>query len=452
MAAWPRNVVPEHRCAAWLLYLFLISLFITYASFTINHNLQRRDHPVVVEDVVEEAWTLPDIVVCLDQTSALFELGKYSCFDYNVIDDDDEASTGLQTCSATAYVSSNVTAGDDPLFCVHFETSALGQRSRGDQTLLEFTWKEHDPFRLVDYYEDWSQLREAAVILRGGGGDMREYLRKVFSSGSSFITADEYYYLPISTAADDVGASIDMNPEREVHRRLGHPYKLPPPPTKDEVSFKATFTTSPVLNYKGNNSQTQFESCYGSDESGGSAFSVPDAYGCPGQPVEWITQFSTELVTVGYFQLYIDIHSLKTRYYIEQDPMEPLKLWGILAGTFTQVGMLFGLCFIGKAHLRARFSGKAAEAVGERSSRLGARLSSTPAVTRLRTRSASLGARLSTVARFPGSKASRSEDSDADASAAVELGEVTNPVSSPEPLGRGEPEGIGVLAPPERLL
>jgi hypothetical protein len=157
-------------------------------------------------------------------------------------------------------------------------------------------------------------------------------------------------------------------------------------------------------------------------------------------------------VTVGYFQLYIDIHSLKTRYYIEQDPMEPLKLWGILAGTFTQVGMLFGLCFIGKAHLRARFSGKAAEAVGERSSRLGARLSSTPAVTRLRTRSASLGARLSTVARFPGSKASRSEDSDADASAAVELGEVTNPVSSPEPLGRGEPEGIGVLAPPERLL
>ena len=64
MAAWPRNVVKEHRCAAWLLYLFLISLFITYASVTINHNLQRRDHPLVVEDVVEEAWTLPDIVVC----------------------------------------------------------------------------------------------------------------------------------------------------------------------------------------------------------------------------------------------------------------------------------------------------------------------------------------------------------------------------------------------------
>ena len=105
--------------------------------------------------------------------------------------------------------------------------------------------------------------------------------------------------------------------------------------------------------------------------------------------------------------------------------MEPLKLWGILAGTFTQVGMLFGLCFIGKAHLRARCRGGR-----RRSSRLGARLSSTPAVRRLRTRSASLGARLSTVARFPGSKASRSEDSDADASAAVELGEVTNPVSS----------------------
>ena len=130
---------------------------------------------------------------------------------------------------------------------------------------------------------------------------------------------------------------------------------------------------------------------------------------------------------MGSFQLYVNIQSLQTRYYIEQDPMEPLKLWGILAGTFTQVGMLFGLCFIGKAHLRARFSGKAAEAVGERSSRLGVRLSSTPAVTRLRTRSASLGARL--TRSFPGSKASRSEDSDAAASAAVELGEVTNPVS-----------------------
>ena len=53
MAAWPRNVVKEHRAAAWLLYIFLLSLFITYASVTINHNLQRRDHPVVVEDVVE---------------------------------------------------------------------------------------------------------------------------------------------------------------------------------------------------------------------------------------------------------------------------------------------------------------------------------------------------------------------------------------------------------------
>ena len=281
---------------------------------------------------------------------------------------------------------------------------------------------------------------------------MREYLRNVFYKGDSFNTDDEIYYIPISTAADDVGYSTDMSPEKEVHRRLGHPYKLPPPPTQDEASFRATFTTSPLVNYQGNNSNMQFESCYGSDEKGGSAFSVPNAHGCPGHPVPWLAdylKFYPDYVTVGYFQLYIDIHSLKTRYYIEQDPMEPLKLWGILAGTFTQVGMLFGLCFIGKAHLRARFSGKAAEAVGERSSRLGARLSSTPAVTRLRTRSASLGARLSTVAQsFPGSKASRSEDSDADASAAVELGEVTNPVSSPEPLGRGEPEGIDVFAPP----
>jgi len=260
---------------------------------------------------------------------------------------------------------------------------------------------------------------------------MREYLRTLFSSesGTGFL-ADEYYYLSISTAADDLGFSNDMNPEKEVHRRLGHPYKLPPPPTQDEASFRATFTTNPLVNYQGNNSQTEFAGCYGSDELGGSAFSVPNAYGCPGRPVPWLAHFLEsfpEYVTVGYFQLYIDIHSLRTRYYIEQDPMEPLKLWGILAGTFTQVGMLFGLCFIGKAHLRARFSGKAAEAVGERSSRLGARLSSTPAVTRLRTRSASLGARL--TRSFPGSKASRSEDSDAAASAAVELGEITNPVS-----------------------
>ena len=429
MAAWPRNVVKEHRAAAWLLYIFLLSLFITYASFTINHNLQRRDHPVVVEDVVEEAWTLPDIVVCLG-TAGTFELGKYQCLDSNINEDDDayyydEASSD---CSATAYVSSNVTAGEDPKFCVHFETSTLGQRKRGDQTLLEFTWKEHDPFRLVELDRNWSQLREAAAILRGGGGDMGEYLRTLFSSGG--FMADELYYIPISTAADDVGYSTDMSPEKEVHRRLGHPYKLPPPPTQDETSFRATFTTSPLVNYRGNNSNVQFESCYGSDELGGSAFSVPDAYGCPGQPVPWLATYlrnKPEYVTVGYFQLYVDIHSLKTRYYIEQDPMEPLKLWGILAGTFTQVGMLFGLCFIGKAHLRARFSGKAAEAVGERSSRLGVRLSSTPAVTRLRTRSASLGARL--TRSFPGSKASRSEDSDAAASAAVELGEITNPVS-----------------------
>ena len=240
-----------------------------------------------------------------------------------------------------------------------------------------------------------------------------------------------------------------MSPAKEVHRRLGHPYSLPPPPPTDEIGFTATFTTSPLLNYEGNSSQTRFANCYGYDSGSYDSDSRGGLYisGCPGQPIFYSDEDESPFVT-GYFQLYIGIHSLETRYYIEQDPMEPLKLWGILAGTFTQVGMLFGLCFIGKAHLRARFSGKAAEAVGERSSRLGARLSSTPAVTRLRTRSASLGARLSTVARFPGSKASRSEDSDTDASAAVELGEVTNPVSSPEPLGRGEPEGIGVLAPP----
>ena len=425
MAAWPRNVVKEHRCAAWLLYLFLISLFITYASYTINHNLQRRDHPLVVEDVVEEAWTLPDIVVCLT-TRGFSELRRYVCNDNDVA-----------TCDATAYriSSKNESSTGHAKFCVTFKTSTLAPRSRGDSTLLEFTWTEINPFHIVEHWsnDDATELREATVGMSG---------LDEFDEDST-----NWYYLPISTAAvdEDVGYSNDMFPAKEVHRRLGHPYSLPPPPTTDAVSFKATFITNPLLNYEGNFSRTQFVSCDGyvnddDDET------VPDVLGCPGRPIFPAARYNTIPFSTGYFQLYISTQALETRYYIEQDPMEPLKLWGILAGTFTQVGMLFGLCFIGKAHLRARFSGKAAEAVGERSSRLGARLSSTPAVTRLRTRSASLGARL--TRSLPGSEASRSEDSDADASAAVELGEVTNPVSSPEPLGRGEPEGIDVFAPP----
>ena len=415
MAAWPRNVVKEHRCAAWLLYLFLLSLFITYASYTINHNLQRRDEPVVVEDIVEEAWTLPDITACLSNTRGLNELRRYTCVDKDG-----------STCDATAYIDSskNESSTGHAEFCVTFETSKLAPRSRGDSTLLEFTWTEINPFRIVDYWsgDDATELREATVALSG----LNE-----FDEDST-----NWYYLPISTAAVDVGYSNDMFPAKEVHRRLGHPYSLPPPPMSDEASFKATFITNPLLNYEGNFSRTQFVSCDGyinddDDET------MPDVLGCPGRPIFPAARFKTIPFSTGYFQLYISTQALETRYYIEQDPMEPLKLWGILAGTFTQVGMLFGLCFIGKAHLRARFSGKAAEAVGERSSRLGARLSSTPAVTQLRTRSASLGSRLSTVPRrawarsFPGSKASRSEDSDADANAAVELGEVTNPVSSP---------------------
>ena len=407
MAAWPRNVVKEHRACAWLLYVFLLSLFITYASFTINHNLQRRDDPLVVEDIVEEAWTLPDITACLINTRGQSELRRYACNDKNG-----------GTCDATAYImsSKNESTTGHAKFCVTFETSKLAPRSRGDSTLLEFTWIEVNPIDLANYFygNENGELREATVAM------------------SRLDNFDEdstnWYYLPISTTAVDVGHSTDMFPAKEVHRRLGHPYSLPPPPTSDAVSFRATFTTSPLVNYQGNNSQTEFESCDGyvnddDDET------VPDVLGCPGRPIFPAARYNTIPFSTGYFQLYISTQALETRYYIEQDPMEPLKLWGILAGTFTQVGMLFGLCFIGKAHLRARFSGKAAEAVGERSSRLGARLSSTPAVTRLRTRSASLGARL--TRSFPGSKASRSEDSDADASAAVELGEVTNPVSSP---------------------
>jgi len=365
MAAWPRNVVPEHRAAAWLLYLFLLSLFITYASFTINHNLQRRDHPIVVEDVVEESWTLPDITACLRNTRGLSELRRYDCLDKDG-----------STCDATAYVTSskNESIGGIAEFCVTFETSKLAPRSRGDSTLLEFTWIEINPFNILDYWDDDKELREATVVM---------------SAYDKFAEDTYWYYLPISTAAVDVGYSNDMSPAKEVHRRLGHPYSLPPPPMSDSVSFKATFTASPLLNYEGNNSQTQFASCIGYVGDGDDDDeTVPNVLGCPGRPIFPAARYATVPFSTGYFQLYIGIHSLETRYYIEQDPMEPLKLWGILAGTFTQVGMLFGLCFIGKAHLRARFSGKAAEAVGERSSRLGARLASTPAVTRMRTRSA----------------------------------------------------------------
>ena len=420
----------EHRCAAWLLYLFLISLFITYASFTINHNLQRRDHPIVVEDIVEEAWTLPDITACILFSRGLVQLQRYTCRD-----------NGVATCDATARImtSKNTSNKGYAKYCATFKTSTLGPRSRGDITRLEFTWIEINPLNIAAYLprdDDDGELREATVVMSG----IDDYDED----------STNLYYLPTSTAVLHAGHATDMFPAKEVHRRLGHPYSLPPPPMSDTDSFSATFTTSPRLDYDGNNSHARFASCDGHVNDDDDDETVPNVPGCPGRPIFTTNDNDNSPFSMGSFQLYVNIQSLQTRYYIEQDPMEPLKLWGILAGTFTQVGMLFGLCFIGKAHLRARFSGKAAEAVGERSSRLGVRLSSTPAVTRLRTRSASLGARL--TRSFPGSKASRSEDSDADASAAVELGEVTNPVSSPEPLGRGEPEGIGVLAPPERLL
>ena len=384
----------------------------------------------MVEDIREEAWTLPDITACLFDKRGLTQLRRYTCLDRDG-----------STCDATAYITSskNESSTGHLEFCVTFETSKLGQRSRTDDTLLEFTWIEFNPLNLANYFygNENGEAREATVFLSG------------------FDNFDEdrtnWYYLPISTATLHAGYSNTMSPAKEVHRRLGHPYSLPPPPTEDAVSFKATITTSPLLDYDANNSLAQFVSCDGYVNDGDDDDeTVPNVPGCPEHPIFPPARYTTVPFSMGYFQLHVNIQSLQTRYYIEQDPMEPLKLWGILAGTFTQVGMLFGLCFIGKAHLRARFSGKAAEAVGERSSRLGARLSSTPAVTRLRTRSASLGARL--TRSFPGSEASRSEEGGADASAAVELGEVTNPVSSPEPLGRGEPEGIGVLAPPEGLL
>ena len=410
MAAWPRNVVKEHRACAWLLYLFLISLFITYASFTINHNLQRRDHPIVVEDIVEEAWTLPDITACILFSRGLVQLQRYTCRD-----------NGVATCDATARImtSKNTSNKGYAKYCATFKTSTLGPRSRGDITRLEFTWIEINPLNIAAYLprdDDDGELREATVVMSG----IDDYDED----------STNLYYLPTSTAVLHAGHATDMFPAKEVHRRLGHPYSLPPPPMSDTDSFTATFTTSPRLDYDGNNSHARFASCDGHVNDDDDDETVPNVPGCPGRPIFTTNDNDNSPFSMGSFQLYVNIQSLQTRYYIEQDPMEPLKLWGILAGTFTQVGMLFGLCFIGKAHLRARFSGKAAEAVGERSSSLGARL----------TRS------------FPGSKASRSEDSDAAASAAVELGEVTNPVSSPEPLGRGEPEGIGVLAPPEGLL
>jgi hypothetical protein len=136
MAAWPRNVVKEHRAFAWLLYLVLLSLFITYATLTINRNLRRRDHPVVVEDVVEEAWALPDITSCLI-TRALIELHRHQCVD---LEDD-------ATCEATAYITStnNESTNGYAQFCVSFETSTLRPRSKNYNTLLEFTWTEVNP-------------------------------------------------------------------------------------------------------------------------------------------------------------------------------------------------------------------------------------------------------------------------------------------------------------------
>ena len=127
MAAWPRNVVREHRCAAWLLYLFLISLFITYASYTINHNLQRRDEPVVVEDIREEEWTLPDITACILFSRGLVEMQRYTCGDLYKYD---------ATCYATAHIISSKNDSNNGIakFCASFETSKLAPRSRGDAT------------------------------------------------------------------------------------------------------------------------------------------------------------------------------------------------------------------------------------------------------------------------------------------------------------------------------
>ena len=137
MAAWPRNVVKEHRCAAWLLYLFLISLFITYASYTINHNLQRRDEPVVVEDIREEAWTLPDIVVCLT-TRGFSELRRYVCNDNDVA-----------TCDATAYRISSKNESRRTCQILRYLQNVHARGSRGDSTRLEFTWTEINPFPML---------------------------------------------------------------------------------------------------------------------------------------------------------------------------------------------------------------------------------------------------------------------------------------------------------------
>ena len=248
----------EHRAFAWLLYLVLLSLFKTLATLTINLNLRRRDHPVVVEDVVEEAWALPDITLCLI-TRALIELHRHQCVD---LEDD-------ATCEATAYITStnNESTNGYAQFCVSFETSTLRPRSKNDNTLLEFTWTEVNPLHLDDYFaNDAAELREAMVVMNGFDFDKNR---------------DAFYYVPISTAASSVGSSTDMSPTRVVHRRLGHPYTLPPPPMKyDEAGFRATFTTSPLLNYKGNNSRTQFVSC---SEWQPSVRAGYDPYlGCPG--------------------------------------------------------------------------------------------------------------------------------------------------------------------------
>ena len=237
-------------------------MFITYATLTMKRNLRRRDSPIVVEDVVEEAWALPDITVCLLLTRGLIKLRRHRCVDIDGA-----------TCEATAYITStnNESRSGNAEFCVSFETSTLRPRSKNDYTLLEFTWTEINPF-----HDGADELREAGVVMNGFDYDE---------------DSDALYYLPISTAAASVGYSIDMSPTKVVHRRLGHPHTLPPPPTKDdEAGFRATFTTSSLLNYQGNYSQTQFASCrnrikkgrvsgtMGGDDDGEGAYEYGYAY------------------------------------------------------------------------------------------------------------------------------------------------------------------------------
>jgi hypothetical protein len=225
--AGPTRVVKEHRRAAWVIWLVLIVGFLSYCGITVKIRLEQRKTPAVSIDLEEGAWALPDITACIavgDGGLLLVELKKYTC-------DMSEFVTprGKTTeCVATTYA-------NESMICVVFETSGYVPRYPQAATNIEFTWTEVHPDALSD---DYWQTREATLFM--GGIDEKD--------SDSFV-----YYVPLSSTAINPGWWVNMNPERKVRHRLGHPYGKP---LTEDVKYTATFTTSPMENYGGFMSQT----------------------------------------------------------------------------------------------------------------------------------------------------------------------------------------------------